>query len=151
VSFVTLTVLAYAVVPVGIAFSGEVAARVAGALMLVFAAAVVAFRSVTHAEFPLLRAVEAVTAVVCLMIVAFASSYLAMSASNPVGFTEPLDHIGALYFTVTTATTIGFGDIAPVSDSARIVVMIQMVGNVVVIGAVARLILGAAKRELSRR
>ncbi|MDE1810921.1 MAG: NAD-binding protein [Candidatus Micrarchaeota archaeon] len=46
-------------------------------------------------------------------------------------------HIGtaldALYFTVTTITTVGFGDIVPVSQAARIFVMVLIVGGTMVI------------------
>ena len=34
-------------------------------------------------------------------------------------------YLDCLYFSVTTSTTVGFGDITPISRTARIVVMIQ--------------------------
>ncbi|MDE1833282.1 MAG: NAD-binding protein [Candidatus Micrarchaeota archaeon] len=50
-------------------------------------------------------------------------------------------HVGslvqALYFTVATITTVGYGDIVPVSDTARIFTMVLIVGGILVVfGAV---------------
>jgi hypothetical protein len=61
-----------------------------------------------------------------------------------------MNRTGALYFTMTTLATVGFGDIYARTDASRIVVMIQMVFNVAVIGASAKLILGAARRGVER-
>ena len=48
-----------------------------------------------------------------------------------------------MYFAVTTSSSVGFGDIVPVTQTARIMVTIQKVGDLVVVGIVARVILGA--------
>ncbi len=42
-------------------------------------------------------------------------------------------------------STVGFGDITPETDLARILVSVQMLLDLVVIGAVVRLLLNAAK------
>ena len=60
-------------------------------------------------------------------------------------FSESLDHTGGLYLTITVFSTVGFGDITPETDLARVVVSVQMLLDLVVIGAVAKLILNAAK------
>ena len=51
----------------------------------------------------------------------------------------------ALYFTVTVFSTVGFGDITPHTDLARLVTTTQMLADLVVVAVVVRLILGAAK------
>ena len=58
---------------------------------------------------------------------------------------EPLNHTGALYLVITVFSTVGFGDITPKGDLARIVTSIQMLLDLVVIGAVVRLLTTAAK------
>ena len=73
-----------------------------------------------------------------------------MSASDPGAFGGQLNRTGALYFTVTVFSTVGFGDIAPRSDPARVVAMVQMLSDLAVVGIVIRLILGAATRGLAR-
>jgi voltage-gated potassium channel len=47
--------------------------------------------------------------------------------------------------------TVGFGDIAPVTDAARITTMVQMVGDLLVVGLVLRVMLGAVKQGRERR
>jgi voltage-gated potassium channel len=55
-----------------------------------------------------------------------------------------------LYFTVTVFSTVGFGDITPKTDMARIVAMVQMLADLAVIAVVVRMILGAATRGVAR-
>ena len=52
---------------------------------------------------------------------------------------------------MTTLTTIGYGDIVAVTDTARVAVMVQMLFNVAVIGTTARLIVGTVRRSAERR
>jgi hypothetical protein len=47
-----------------------------------------------------------------------------------------------------TGTTVGFGDISPSTDTARVLVMFQMLTNDVVIGLGARLMLSAAQKRV---
>jgi hypothetical protein len=84
-------------------------------------------QAVVSAPFPALRAVEAVGAAGPLLIVVFAFVYESVSGSNPAAFSEPLNRTGALYFTVTVLSTVGFGDIVPRSDGARLLVSGQMI------------------------
>ena len=54
---------------------------------------------------------------------------------------------GALYFTVVTLATIGYGDIAARTDVARTVVMIQVVVNIVILGSAVKVIAELARRS----
>ena len=56
----------------------------------------------------------------------------------------------ALYFTVTIFSTVGFGDITPKTDLARLVTTVQMLADLAVIAVVVRLILGTASRSADR-
>jgi len=78
----------------------------------------------------------------------FSITYLAI-ASQPGqmnGLETPLD---ALYFTMTTLMTIGFGDISAGSQLARGTVLIQMFFSVLVLSASVRL-LSSLTRTLAR-
>ena len=88
--------------------------------------------------------------IIPLFLVLFAWIYLTMSASSPGAFGGTLNRTGALYFTVTVFSTVGFGDITPKSDPARIVAMVQMLSDLAVLAVVVRLILGAATRGMAR-
>ena len=55
--------------------------------------------------------------------------------ASPASFsTHQLTRTDALYFTVTTFTTVGFGDIIPASQGARLVVTAQMILDLLVLG-----------------
>jgi voltage-gated potassium channel len=107
-------------------------------------------RRIVTAELPELRAVEALGVIIPLFLVMFASFYLSLSNSSAVMFSEQLDHTRALYFTITIFSTVGFGDITPKTDLAQIIVSIQMLFDLVIIGAVVRLLLNAAQAGLAR-
>jgi voltage-gated potassium channel len=107
-------------------------------------------RSILRSSEPTIRAGEALATTVPLLLLAFATAYFLMSQDAARSFTEPLDRLDALYFTVTVFATVGFGDIAPVSTTARIAVTIQMIVNILMIGLGVRVIVGAA-REGRRR
>jgi hypothetical protein len=81
----------------------------------------------------------------------FAWIYLTMSRSDPAAFGGPLDRASALYFTVTVFSTVGFGDITPKTDLARLVTTVQMLADLAVVAVVIRLILGAASRGTAER
>ena len=102
-------------------------------------------RRVTRAEYPVLRAVDALAVTIPFFLVVFGAVYLSLAQGSDAHFSEPLDHTGALYFAITIFSTVGFGDIAPESELARIVVSIQMLLDLVVIGVVVRLLSTAAK------
>ena len=120
--------------------------------LLAFAVVVVLqVRSILQSRYPAMRAVEALGAAVPLFVLVFASTYLLLASTRPQAFTEPLSHTDALYFTMTVFSTVGFGDIAPRSDMARLIVTVQMVGNLVVFGALARVVVGAVRMGRQRQ
>jgi hypothetical protein len=105
-------------------------------------------RLILAADFPGLRAVEGLAVTFPLFLLVFAALYLALSQATPATFSQELDHTKALYFAITVFSTVGFGDITPTTDTARIVVSIQMVLDLVLIGLVVRLFVNAAKSRL---
>jgi voltage-gated potassium channel len=102
-------------------------------------------RAVMRSPSPRLRAAESLATSIPLYIVLFAMSHATMSSWDPDAFSEPLDRTDALYFTITTLATVGFGDIVPVTQTARIVVMLQMVTGLVLLGLVIKMFLGAVE------
>jgi hypothetical protein len=55
-----------------------------------------------------------------------------------------------LYFTVTILSTVGFGDITPHTDVARLLTTVQMLTDLGLITIVVRLLFGGASRQASR-
>jgi hypothetical protein len=74
--------------------------------------------------------------------------YLSLSEDSTSQFSEPLNHTNTLYLAITVFSTVGFGDITPQTDVARIATSIQMLLDLVVIGIVVRLLTTAAKTGL---
>ncbi|MDX6312639.1 MAG: hypothetical protein QOF44_2103, partial [Streptomyces sp.] len=70
---------------------------------------------------------------------------------TPGSYSEPLNHTDALYFTVTVFASVGFGDIVPVTATARLVTTVQMVIDLMAIGVIAKIVLGAVETGLRRR
>lgn len=107
--------------------------------------------AVMRSDEPRLRALEGVSSSVPLFLLLFSTVYYLVDRSAPHSFTEPLSRTDALYFTVTVFATVGFGDIAPVTTATRLLATVQMVGDLVVIGVVAKALLGAAVQVGLRR
>ncbi len=51
---------------------------------------------------------------------------------------------------MTVFTTVGFGDITAKSETARVVLIVQMLADLAVLGAGARVLLGAVQRGRQR-
>lgn len=107
-------------------------------------------RAIVRSPYPTLRAVETLAMVIPAFLVLFAATYALLSQARPAAFTEPMSRTDALYFTVTVLATVGFGDISPESPAARIVVTLQMIADLLLLGAVLRAVLDAAKRGRGR-
>ncbi len=108
-------------------------------------------RGIVRSPTPWMRAVQLLATVVPFFVIVLASTYFVMSRQTPGAFNEHLGRTGALYFTLTVFSTLGFGDIVPLSQAARIVVMVQIVGDLVVLGAGVHVITGAVNRGKERR
>ena len=118
---------------------------VAGILILL-AASVWQVRATIAARYPALRAVEALAFTVPLFLLLFASVYFTMARTNPANFsTHPLTRTDVLYFTVSVFSTVGFGDITAVSQTARLVVTAQMLLDLLVLGLGIRVFVGAVQ------
>jgi len=135
----------YYAIPFASTTSGESVVRLVLGLVAFALVLVWQLRSVRNADLPVLRAVQALGGTIPLLLVAFAAGYVSLSHADATHFSEPLNHTGALYFAVTVFSTVGFGDITPKGDLARAVVSIQMILDLVIIGAVVKLLTTAAK------
>ncbi|HVM65063.1 MAG TPA: ion channel, partial [Acidimicrobiales bacterium] len=51
----------------------------------------------------------------------------------------------ALYFTTTTFTTVGYGDITATSEGARVMVIFQEIADIIILGFGVRVLLGAVR------
>ncbi len=123
-----------------------VACMIIGLLVL---AAMIAYQvsAILRATFPGIRAIEALATTVPLFLLLFSAAYFLMSQTSEANFNaHALTRTDALYFTVTVFATVGFGDISPASQAARLVVTTQMILNLIVLGLGVRLITSAVQQ-----
>jgi voltage-gated potassium channel len=107
-------------------------------------------RAIARSPYPALRAVETLAVVIPVFLLLFAAAYTLMSQAQPAAFSEELSRTDAVYFSVTVFATVGFGDISPVSDPARMVVTFQMIADLLVLGLVLQAVLDAVSRGRAR-
>ncbi|WP_165969049.1 potassium channel family protein [Actinomadura sp. KC06] len=108
-------------------------------------------RAIVRSPSPRLRTVEALATLIPLFLLLFAACYCLMGNEPGRGFSEPLTHVDALYFTMTVFSSVGFGDIVPLSQAARTLTILQMIGDLVILGFVAKVLLEAMRRGVERR
>lgn len=147
----TVLVVLYYVLPLDRPWEGDTAVRVLIGLLVFAGIAVWQVRTIAGSRYPGLRAFEALGLILPLYLLVFASTYFVMERASAANFTQPLTRTDALYFSVTVFSTVGFGDITPKSEAARVVLIVQMLGDLVLLGAGARVLLGAVRRGQQRR
>lgn len=107
--------------------------------------------AIVRSPHPRLKAVEALAATVALFLVLFAGSYYTLDQTSPGSFSEPLTKTDALYFTLTTFTTVGYGDITARSQPGRVMAMVQMMCGLLLAGVALRVLASAVEAGLQRR
>jgi voltage-gated potassium channel len=147
----TSLLILYYVLPLGDRDVSPTAVTFAIELVLVGVLLSLQVRQISIAEHPRLRAIEALSFSLPLFILMFAAVYYEIARGSPGSFTQDLTRTDSLYFTVTTFASVGFGDITPVSQTTRVLVMIQMVVDLILVGIIAHAIVGAVKTGLRRK
>jgi hypothetical protein len=143
----------YAVLPLS-RTSTVSSALLAAAFAALLAFAIVFLRQVRRilrSPYPLVAGAEAMVFILAAFVVGFALIYVTLATADPEAFSQPLNRVAAIYFAITVLTTVGFGDIAPVGDVARIVVSVQMVADLVLIAVALRLVILLAQRTDRRQ
>jgi hypothetical protein len=104
-------------------------------------------RRVLRSEQPVLDAVEAIVLLVSILVFAFSIVYLTIDR-NGDQFNALQTHTDAMYFTVVTLSTVGYGDITATGQAARVAVIIQIVFDFAMVAVAFRLLSAAAKHRL---
>jgi voltage-gated potassium channel len=143
----TTLIVIYYVVPIGPLSNPRVLLRLAIGVLIFVSVVAIEVRAILRSDRPVPRAWLSIGIIGPLFLVMFASIYVAMARADPAAFGGELSRTEALYFSITMLSTVGFGDITPKTDPARTVIMIQMVADLVLVGAIVKLISGAASHR----
>lgn len=143
----TVFVLAmYYLLPLDSISGDEVAIALLAGLGILGGVVTFQVRRILKAAYPGIRAVQALATTAPLFLVLFAATYFLVVRSTSGSFNvSSMTRTDALYFTTTVFATVGFGDIAPVSQSARLLVTTQMILDLLILGFGVRVFFGAVQ------
>lgn len=145
-SVATVLTVAYFSLPLKHLATLPFAAIIVGGVVILTAVTIYQVRSISRSAHPGAKAVEALTLTVPLFLLLFASTYFLMSQADAGSFNlSGLTRSDTLYFTVTVFATVGFGDIVATSHTARSLVTVQMVLDLILLGAVIRAFVEAVR------
>lgn len=140
-------VAAYYLLPLEHLAGVALGVTLAAGLLVLTAVSAYQVRAIINARYPAIRAIEALAATAPLFLLLFAAIYFVMAQADLSNFNvHSLTRTDALYFTVTVFATVGFGDITATTQSARLIVTVQMILDLVVLGLGIRVFLGAVQR-----
>jgi voltage-gated potassium channel Kch len=144
-ALLVLLLVAYYQAPLDRPLTLAGAALFAGGLLLAAIVVVVEVRGILASASPLRRATRLLALGLPILLVLFAATYITIDGQQAHAFSEPLSRTDGLYFTVTTFSTVGFGDITARTELTRGLVTIQMLVGLLVVGVVAKVVLGAVR------
>lgn len=110
--------------------------------------ALVAFqvRTIVRSRYPALRAIEALATAIPFFLLLFSATYVGLANLTFASFGQHLNHTDGLYFTVTVFSTVGFGDITAKTETARLVVTVQMLADLIIYGVAVKVFVAAVRR-----
>jgi voltage-gated potassium channel len=141
-----VVVVLYYVLPLDRSWGTDTAVRLLVGVLLFVGVMAWGVRSIAGSRYPGVRAAEILALILPFFLVLFAATYFVLERASAASFTQPLTRTDALYFTVTVFSTVGFGDITAKSETARVVLIVQMLADLALLGAGVRVLLGAVQR-----
>ncbi len=134
--------VAYFCVPVGTDSTPvEVAVQIVGVLVGIGVLGWVLGLEVVHAaEGSETRTVPALVLLLALVVFAFSLAFYLMERVNPASFDGLHTRVDALYFTLVTMATVGYGDVHAEGQGARMLVIGLIIFDVVIVASLVRLL-----------
>jgi len=105
------------------------------------------FGRVLRSEHAVGDAISALLMTLVTLVLAFAAAYYVFAQHNAEAVTGLSTKLDAFYFEITMLSTVGFGDIHAASQPARAVATVNIVMNMVFLGASIRLLTWAVQHH----
>src|SRR5215207_4675195 len=141
-----ILIATYYLLPLDRLAGASLAVSLAIALIALTGIAAYQVRAIIRHPHSAVRAIEALAITVPVFLLLFAATYFMMEQANADNFNvNALTRTDSLYFTVTVFATVGFGDIAATSPVARVAVIAQMILDLLVLGLVVKVFVGAVE------
>jgi voltage-gated potassium channel len=86
-----------------------------------------------------------------LVLVTFSMCYYLLATAHPGQFVGLETRLDALYFSMTTMSTVGYGDIHAAGQTARLMVTVQLAFNLVFIASLVALLQDQVRLSAQRR
>ncbi len=147
-----LAITMYFVVPVSSRVpTGAIVLRaVAAVACLGFLAFVIVWELRLALRHGLDRRLDGLVVTLVIVVLAFALGFYLLGIRDPTQIEGIATRIDALYFAMTTMTTVGYGDIHAIGQAARVMVIVQMAFNLVFV-ATAAAVLSARVRAVAAK
>lgn len=97
------------------------------------------------------KRVDGLVLSIVLVVIVFAHSFYVLNQNDPSQIAGLRTRLDALYFAMTTLTTVGTGDIHAAGQTARALVLVQMVFNVVFVATIASLLSTRVRQAVETR
>src|SRR5690349_24779956 len=97
------------------------------------------------------RRLDGLVIALMIAVLGFALGFYVLAQRNPDQIVDLHTRIDALYFTMATLLTIGYGDVHAAGQAARTLVLIQMVFNVVIVATAASTITTRIRSQAEQR
>jgi uncharacterized membrane protein len=151
VALVVLLLVAYFLVPVEPQLHPDTLVRVVLIVVVLSALGAGMTRLLRlHAEDEE-RRVEGLVLGIVVVVVVFAFAFYALEHHSPGQVAGLHTRIDALYFTVSTLSTVGYGDVHAVGQAARALVVLQVVFDLVFVAAAVGLLASHLRAQAQHR
>lgn len=141
----------YFTVPVSFEISSNDVVQVVVSLVALTLLAVLVLVEVRHQLLEDDRRVDGLVIALMIAVLGFALGFYVLAQRNPDQIVDLHTRIDALYFTMATLLTIGYGDVHAAGQAARTLVLIQMVFNVVILATAASTITTRIRTQAEKR
>ena len=135
-----LTFGLYFAVPVATTPHRDTAVRVLVSVIVFVALAVVMVRQLKRHLDDAARRLDGLIVGIVLVVVVFAFTFYVLALRDPAQFVGLQTRMDSLYFAMTTLTTVGTGDVHAAGQTARALVLVQMVFNVIFVATTITLL-----------